>query len=754
MAVPVNPRKRKPAPQAAAATAKPEPPHAAGIRLYEAGKAAEAAAAFAQAMELAPGDADIRIGLGACLRKLDRLRDAEAAYGGALAMAPDRAAAWGNLGNVLKDMDEDERAIAAHARALARDPDNPRFLHNMGIALAHGHRHAEAVDFFDRSLARQPGNAEVAWDRARSLLFLRRFGEGWDAYEARWALPSHRHTRLDPAREWDGAGFAGKTLLLYCEQGFGDTIQCLRYLPQVKARGGRVVVMCQPELRPLAHGLAGIDDIVDKGAPPPAYDLCLSLLSLPRLFSRDAAAISGAPYLATPPDRRGKFAELFPADSLNVGIVWSGSPTFKGNKSRAVPLALLRRAVDNIPHVRLYSLQKGPGEGELKVLGERAGITDLAPLITDFGDTAAILDQLDLVVMTDSSVSHLAGAMGRPVWVLLGAACHWLWLDHGDRSAWYDSMRFYRQHRPGDWPALLEQVRRDLESLVARKRPGGAAVAAEGAAVPVPAVESRRAAVVPGRHGRMLVNKFDSVVGRALMLYGEHAPATLRLLRPLIRPGDTVIEAGAGMGGHTLALAQAVGPAGQVHAFEPQQALYQLLCGSLALNDVDWVRGRHAAAGARPGWAVVPPLDYGAPGDFAHQPLARAGNGERVEVVPLDSLDVARCRLITVDAAGMEAEIIDGARGVIARHRPVLYVANRVRERSPDLIRLLAALGYQAWWHLAPLFEADNFAGNPQNVFGAMVAPSLLCLPAGRPQTDIPGAADLRPVAGADDWWR
>lgn len=752
MAVPVNPRKRK-QPQPGPAATKPETPHAAGIRLYEAGKTAEAVAAFVHAMELTPNDPDVRIGLGACLRKLDRLRDAEAAYGGAIAMDANRPVAWGNLGNVLKDMDEDERAVAAHARALAQEPDNPRFLHNMGIALAHGHRHAEAVSLFDRSLARQPGNAEVAWDRARSLLFLGRFGEGWDAYESRWALPSHRHTRLDAAREWDGSAFAGKTLLLYCEQGFGDTIQCLRYMPQVKALGGRVVVMCQPELRPLAQGVPGIDEIVDKGAPPPAYDLCLSLLSLPRLFSRDAAAITGAPYLSTPPDRRGKFAHLFPADSLNVGIVWSGSPTFKGNKSRAVSLAMLRRAVDNVPNLRLFSLQKGPGEADLKALGDRSGITDLAPLIADFGDTAAILDQLDIVVMTDSSVCHLAGAMGRPVWVLLGAACHWLWRDHGETTPWYDSMRFYRQHRPGEWPALMEQVRRDLESLAARKLPNGAAVAAEGPPAPVPAVESRRVAVVPGRHGLMMVNKFDRFVGRALALYGEHAPAALRLLRPQIRPGDIVVEVGAGMGSHTLALAQAVGPSGQVHAFEPQQALFQLLCGTLALNDMDWVRGTHAAAGARPGWAVVPAADYGTPGNFSGQRLARAGAGERVEVMPLDGLDLARCRLVKVDATGMEAEVIDGARSLIARHRPVLYVANEVRERSPDLIRLLTALGYQAWWHLAPLFEADNWAGNLQNVFGGMLSANLLCLPAGRNAADVPGAAGLRPVAGPDDWW-
>jgi FkbM family methyltransferase len=759
--MPLGPRKRKTVSAATPAatpavppTAKADTPYAAAIRLYETGKVAEALAAFERAMEAAPNDPDIRIGLGACLRKLDRLRDAEAAYGGALALAPNRSAAWGNLGNVLKDMDKDDAAIAAHARALALEPENPRLMHNMGIALAHANRHAEAVAMFDRSLARQADNADVAWDRARSLLYLGRFAEGWDAYEARWGLPSHRHTRVDATREWDGTPFPGKTLLLYCEQGFGDTIQCLRHLPQVKALGGRVVVQCQPELRPLAQMVAGIDELVDKGTAPPPFDICLSLLSLPRFFARNEAAITGAPYLHTPPDRRGKFAHLFPADTLNVGIVWSGSPTFKGNKARAVTLALLRRAVDGIPNVRLYSLQKGPGEAELHALGPRANMVDLAPHINDFGDTAAILDQLDLVVMTDSSVCHLAGAMGRPVWVLLGAACHWLWRDKGDTTPWYDSMRFYRQHRPGEWPALMERVRSDLETLAARKQPGrGAVAAAPAAALQVPPLESRRMAVVPTRHGPMMINKFDAVVGRSLALYGEYCPAETRLLRGLIRPGDVVVDVGANMGAHTLAFAQAVGPSGLVHAFEPQQALAQLLGGTLTLNDMDWVRCHHAAAGARPGWGVVPPVDYGAPGAFSELALARGGDGQRVEVVPLDSLDLPRCSLVKIDVAGMETEVIDGARALIARHRPMLYVDNNRRDRSPELLRLLAALGYQAWWHLAPLFAADNHAGHPQNVFGKVLTANLLCLPLGAVLKGIPTGVTLRPVKGADDWW-
>lgn len=757
MAVPVSTRKRgKPAPARASSPAQavPETPYATGIRLYEAGKVAEAHGAFLHALEAFPHNPDIRIALGACLRKLERLREAEAAYLGALAIDPNRAAAWGNLGNVLKDMDEDDRAIAAHARALALEPDNARLLHNMGIALAHAHRHAEAVPFFDRSLALQPGNAEVAWDRARSLLYQGLFGPGWDAYESRWGLPSHRTTRLDASREWDGAPFPGKTLLLYSEQGFGDTIQCLRHLPQVKALGGRVVVMCQPELRPLAQAVPGIDRLVDKGGPAPEFDLCLSLLSLPRFFAREAANITGAPYLSTPPDRRGKFANLVGRDTLNVGIVWSGSPTFKGNKSRAVTLPLLLRAVGNIPNVRLYSLQKGPGEAELRALGEHSGIIDLAPNLRDFGDTAAILDELDLVVMTDSSVCHLAGAMGRPVWVLLGAACHWLWRSEGETSAWYDSMRFYRQHKPGDWPALLERVRRDLEDLAARKLPGRDATPAGNRPQTAPAVESRRTAALSTRDGLMLVNKFDGVVGRSLGLYGEYCSAELRLLRALVRPGDTVVDAGANMGAHALALARAVGPAGHLHAFEPQQALFHLLCGTMTLNDVDWVCCHHAALGARPGWGIVPPLDYSMPGNFAEMRLARGGAGQRVEIMALDAVELPRLSLVKIDVAGMEAEVIDGARTHIARHRPLLYVANDRRENSAALIGLIGALGYQAYWHLSPLFAADNFAGNPQNVFGRALSANLLCLPSGTPISTMPGYKALRQVTSPEDWWR
>lgn len=485
-----KPAKPPPAAPAGAPQAAGKPPEAiepkqlfqAGLAHYNTGRNAEAEIVFRRLIAVlekgtASNARDVTLAqalnaLGVIMRVQHRYPEAIALYERALQLDDRNAGVFSNLGNALKDAHELDGAIEAHRRALALTPDDAKINHNLGVSLVQAGCFAEGIAAYDRALALDPKFADAAWDRARALLYLGDFKRGWPAYEARWDLAEQKG-RKRPGTLWRGEEFAGKRLFIYGEQGFGDAIQCLRYLPQVKARGGTVIFECQPQLMPLAEGL-GADELVPRspGAPTPPHDLIIPLLSLPQIFTPDLDSIpKTVPYLRAPPGRAAKFAPLFAqaGEKLKVGIVWSGSVTFKGNRDRALRLATFLRYF-TLPQVQLYSLQKGPPEVELKLAPPDAPIVDLAPLLGDFADTAAAIDGLDLVLMTDSAVAHLAGAMGRPVWVVISFVAHWLWLAEREDSPWYPSMRFFRQVRPGEWGPALEKARADLEAVAAGDR--------------------------------------------------------------------------------------------------------------------------------------------------------------------------------------------------------------------------------------------------------------------------------------------
>ncbi len=414
--------------------------------------------------------------LGVVLRAQGEYLDAISYYERALLVGEDNSGVLSNLGNALRDSGHALAALEAQRAAIALAPGSAMFNHNIGICYANLGRFEDALLHYDRALALQPDYPIAAWDRARVLLHIGDYAQAWPAYEARWALPEHLGRRRQGA-EWDGRQFAGRRLFLYGEQGFGDTIQCARYLPQVKALGGTVILECQPPLISLMEGL-GADFVVPRSADgsqsvAPEHDLVFPLLSLPRLFSPTVECVpSRVPYLRVPGGRAEKLRDAFrqAGSKLKVGIVWSGSVTFKGNRERAIRLAPLLHALA-MPGVQLYSLQKGPPEVELRAMNIDGRLIDLAPLLGDFADTAAAVEGLDLVVMTDSAVAHLAGALGRPVWVLVSFVGHWLWMRGRDEdNPWYPTMRIFRQSHPGEWGAVLDRAREELAAAAAGDR--------------------------------------------------------------------------------------------------------------------------------------------------------------------------------------------------------------------------------------------------------------------------------------------
>jgi FkbM family methyltransferase len=236
----------------------------------------------------------------------------------------------------------------------------------------------------------------------------------------------------------------------------------------------------------------------------------------------------------------------------------------------------------------------------------------------------------------------------------------------------------------------------------------------------------------PCRHGLLLYNFHDTYVGRSLDLYGEWSEGELELLGQVLRPGMVVVEVGANIGAHTVFLAQAVGPAGQVWAMEPQRILYQTLCANLALNSITNVHALNTAAAAAPGELIVPQMDYHQEGNFGGLDLGRHVSGERVPAATIDGMAFAQCGLLKIDVEGMEQAVLEGAQALIARCKPLLYLENDRPDKSAELIRRIDGLGYTLFWHRTPLFNPTNFFGNPDNVFPGVGSLNMLCVPKDR----------------------
>ena len=433
--------------------------------LHDAGKYADAEALLREAIARDPGNVSLRNARGVMFAAMGRHLDAVWCYRDALACDRTATGVWTNLGNALTQLNNLSSAIFCHRRAIALSGSDALLHHNLGTSLAEAGQHGEAVIAFSNALKLKPAYHSARWDRALSYLYLANYAQGWPDYEVR-KITGQLPARELPGIEWDGTPYAGKRLILVSEQGFGDMLWVARYFARVKALGGELVVECRPELVSLIANMGIVDQIVPRGELLPSADLHCYLCSLPGFFTSSIASIPARPYISPPAEGLDKFARLISKANgrLNVGIVWSGSVTFGKNHRRAQKLLAFFQACA-LPGVQLYSLQKGAPINELTSLPRGGPIVDLAPHLKDFADTAAAIAQLDLIVMTDSAVAHLAGALGKPVWVLLGNNAHWLWLLDRLDSPWYPSMRLFRPRVEGDWDHVFDAVSAELMTM-------------------------------------------------------------------------------------------------------------------------------------------------------------------------------------------------------------------------------------------------------------------------------------------------
>ena len=409
---------------------------------------------------------------------------AEPVLAQAVTCDPSRPAAWLNLGLCLLEQARYPEAIEALTRSLQLRPAHAGALSALGVALHRGGAHAQAAEILHLALRLDPHNHQTCLNRAVALLSAGDYPAGFADYEARLGVSLLAPL---PGPRWDGAPFAGRTLLLHEEEGLGDVLQFARYAPLAKARGGRVILRVWPALASLLSRLPGPDLVCTTDDPLPGHDLVCPLLSLAGLFATTPDTIPAADgYLAADPAKAALWRNRLRADSaraglpspLRVGLVWAGGArawhraASLADRRRSLALSDLAPLAAASPSCLFYSLQIGEAGRQARQPPPTMRLVDHTPLIENFDDTAALASNLDLVVSVDTSTAHLAAALGRPVFLLSRYDRCWRWCaGTGGRTPWYSSMRLYRQARPLDWSVPIAQAARDLAHLVALAAP-------------------------------------------------------------------------------------------------------------------------------------------------------------------------------------------------------------------------------------------------------------------------------------------
>ncbi|MBF0183981.1 MAG: tetratricopeptide repeat protein [Magnetococcales bacterium] len=426
---------------------------------------AEAESCYRQALHYSGDRVEIRNNLATLLQEVGRAAEAEGLYRQALQQDPDYAVTYCNLGSLLFEQKRAVEAEAIYRRALCLQPDYAEVLNNLGNLLKELRRTQEAEACYRQALTLQPSYRQAQWNLGLLLLSHGRYQEGWPCYEVRLQLDKAEWRQLEdlPFVRWQGESLQGKSILVAPEQGFGDQIQFCRYLPLLKERGAAwLTVLCSVLLRPLFACLPGVDQVLafEQVTVYPRHDYWVSMLSLPAQFASTLPTIPNhLPYLQASAERINWWRPLLPRMGMRVGLFWRGRATPR-DVTRSVPSLLLLTPLWSVAGVTFISLQKGEGEEEASRAPLGQPLLPLGGMIRDFADTAAIVSQLDLLITVDSAVAHVAGALGKPCWLMLSWwDSDWRWLLERTDSPWYPGvMRLFRQQQLDDWSSVIAEV--------------------------------------------------------------------------------------------------------------------------------------------------------------------------------------------------------------------------------------------------------------------------------------------------------
>ena len=462
----------------------------------------DAFAAFGSALSLDPGLADAELNRGSILMLRNRFEEALACFEAALRINSNFAQAYSNRAHALDQMERFDEALATCDKALTINSRNAEFHASRANILQRMGRHVEALGSLFTALSLQPGNASFHFNRGNVLFDLKRFDEafaafdkaialapdfatahynegfsrlllgdterGWKKYEYRWELPERRGAKRNFSQPvWLGDGpLTGKTILIHAEQGFGDTIMACRYVPMVAALGARVILEVQPALLQLMKGLDGVATLVARGSTIPQFDVHCPIMSLPMAFkSRLETIPNTVPYLRVREDKIDQWRSRLDGRGFKIGIAWAGNPTFKKDRDRSIMLKNIL-PISSVDGATYFSIQKDLRDTDAEMLSANPQIIHLGNNLNDFQDTAAAMMCLDLIISSDTAVVNLAGALGKPLWILLSFIPDWRWLLDRADSPWYPTARLFRQNKTGEWGSVVSDVRAELERLL------------------------------------------------------------------------------------------------------------------------------------------------------------------------------------------------------------------------------------------------------------------------------------------------
>ncbi len=435
-----------------------------GIALEALQRYGDALISYERALALNPTNTSVLYNRAASLLTLQRHQEALPLFEHLIKVEPGNADNWNGHGAALASQLNLDGAIASFDKALALEPTSVRSLASRGTVFAAQGRAAEALADYRRALSLDPDNATAHANLAFALLADGNLSEGFAEYEWRRKDGPIRLTgrRFDKP-EWQGEDIVGKTLLLHPEQGLGDILQFARFVPNLTARGARVILEVPPTLDALMRTLAGGATILQTGSPLPQYDLHAPLMSVAHKLKLTFEAIPApVPYLHAPDDRRAQWrARLASLAHPRMGLCWSGNPEHRNDLARSIPLREFAHIAD-VKGASFVCLQRDVRETDKSAFAAFQNLANFMPEVADFADTAALIAELDLVICVDTSVAHLAGALGKPVWILIATSADWRWLKHRDDSPWYTTARLFRQKSHGDWNEVIESVRAEL----------------------------------------------------------------------------------------------------------------------------------------------------------------------------------------------------------------------------------------------------------------------------------------------------
>lgn len=684
-----------------------------------AGAGVDAQPNFECSLALDASDYDAHILTGGNLLDLKEPEKAEPHFRNAIALDPARAGGWTNLGVALDRQERHDESEAAFRKAYeleqAGGEDVNAFV-NFAVCMRHKGALEEGLRACRHLVDAPKCNGHFVY--ALTLATAGRLQEAWPHHEFRWGYPPLVRLRAGFAKPaWSGQDLRGKTILLRAEQGLGDTVQFLRYAPWLQGLGATVIARVQTPLVRLAKGFQGVDLVPGKDEPTPDWDFYCHPMSLPAVFGTALETIPDhGPYLRVDGDAQRKWAPRFPpTDRLRVGLVWAGSPEHQRDRYRSLPLTALARLLA-LDGVEFYSLQKGSPVAALAESDVGRRVHNLSAELEDFSDTAAVIEHLDLVISVDTSVAHVAGALGRPVWMMVPAPADWRWMNDRADTPWYPSMRIFRQAERGQWDDVGAEVAEAVAAIVAGTSPrpqawnDGIYVPPAHAPRPLPAIagdDLHLARITEARYGIVEYLPDEPVVGPSLAWYGEYLQAQLLLIMRFMPPGSVVLEAGAGVGAHALGLSLQLGPTGLLLLYEDRPRHRQVLLQNLGANSATNATLMRRSLG---------------------RPVA-APDAATDACDTIDDLALARLDWLKI-APHLDAEaILEGASETLWRVRPKLFIGIADRSGVAAAVGCATRYGYRCWLHEVPCFDSRNFNARAENVLEGQAALALLCVP-------------------------